>query len=89
MNQSSKNSADLEFRVFVRKLLQTKGITHEALARKLGTPETLIDRRVKQINHFLNDPEDGQPRAALAKAIERALEIRLTAEDYGWDPEQP
>lgn len=81
--------ADLEFRVFVRKLLGSKGMTHEALARKLGTPESLLERRVKQINHFLNDPEGGIPRASLAKAIERALEIRLTAEDYGWNPEEP
>lgn len=89
MSTPSEKASDLEFRVFVRKLLLSKGISHEALARKLGTPEHLIERRVKQINFFLNDPEGGIPRVSLAKAIERALEIRLTAEDYGWDPEQP
>ncbi len=89
MNGSDKIQSSLEFRGFVKKLLRSKGITHEELARKLGTPDELLDRRVKQIDHFLNDPEDGVPRASLAKAIERALEIRLTAEDYGWDPKKP
>jgi transcriptional regulator with XRE-family HTH domain len=79
----------LEFRGFVKKLLRAKGITYEDLARKLGTPEELLPRRVKQIDHFLNDPEDGQPRASIAKAIEFALGINLAPEDYGWDPKQP
>ena len=79
----------LEFRDFIKRLLRSKKITYEDLARKLGTPESLIQRRVKQIDHFLNDPEDGQPRAGFAKAIEAALEIHLEAEYYGWDPEQP
>ena len=89
MSASPEKTFDLEFRVFIRKLLRSKGITHEELARKLGTPEHLMERRVKQINFLLNDPDNGIPRASLAKAIERALEIRLTAEDYGWEPEQP
>jgi transcriptional regulator with XRE-family HTH domain len=85
---STVNSS-LEFRDFTKKLLRAKGMTYEDLARKLGTPESLIPRRVKQIDHFLNDPEDGQPRAGFAKAIEMALGINLEPQFYGWHPEQP
>lgn len=86
---AAEKSSILEFRDFIKKLLGSKKITYEALARKLGTPEDLVARRVKQIDHFLNDPEDGQPRAGFAKAIEAALEIDLPAVDYGWDPKKP
>jgi hypothetical protein len=75
-----------EFRDFIKKLLRAKGMT---LARKLGTPDHLLPRRVKQLDHLLNDPEDSDPRASLARAVEDALGIRLSAEDYGFDPEQP
>jgi transcriptional regulator with XRE-family HTH domain len=89
MSAPAASQSVLEFRDFIKKLLRSKGITYEALARKLGTPEELVPRRVKQIDHFLNDPEDGQPRAGFSKAIEQALEISLPAEDYGWDPRKP
>jgi transcriptional regulator with XRE-family HTH domain len=89
MSAPAASESILGFRDFIKKLLRSKGITYEALARKLGTPEDLVPRRVKQIDHFLNDPEDGQPRAGFAKAIETALEITLGAEDYGWDPKRP
>jgi ribosome-binding protein aMBF1 (putative translation factor) len=83
------NTSVLGFRDFVKRLLRAKGWSYEMLARKLGTPDDLIQRRVKQIDHFLNDPEDGQPRAGFAKAIESALDIVLPAEEYGWDAKQP
>jgi transcriptional regulator with XRE-family HTH domain len=78
-----------EFRGFLKKLLRAKGWTHEELARKLGTPESLMARRIKQLDHFFNDPEDGDPRMSFGKAVERALGASLDPEDYGWDPEQP
>lgn len=89
MSAPAKAESVLEFRDFVKKLLRAKGWTYEMLARKLGTPDDLIQRRVKQIDHLLNDPEDGQPRAGFAKAVEAAFDITLPAEFYGWDPEQP
>ena len=79
----------LEFRVFLKKLLRAKGWSYETLARKMATPEDLLQRRVKQLEHFFNDPENGCPRASLALAVQRALGVSLEAEDYGWDPEQP
>lgn len=89
MSGQAEIESILEFRDFVKKLLRARGLTYEALARKLGTPEDMIARRVKQLDHFLNDPNDGEPRAGMAKAVERALEIQLEPEDYGWNAKQP
>lgn len=89
MSATTETEPVLEFRDFVKKLLRAKGISYEALARKLGTPEALVPRRVKQLDHLLNDPDDSQPRAGFAKAVEVALDIILPPEFYGWDPEKP
>lgn len=77
-----------DFRGFLKKLVEARGLTYEGLARKLGTPDDLLKQRVKQIDHFFNDPDDGDPRTSLSKAIEEALGVVLPATDYGWNPEK-
>lgn len=76
-----------EFRSFLNKLRVAKGLSYESLARKMGTPDDIIEQRVKQLKHFFLD--EGEPRASFALAINKALGVTLEAEDYGWDPERP
>lgn len=74
-----------EYRYFLNKLRLKKGWSNRRLARELGTPDSIMDARERQLEHFFLDSEN--PRTGLAKAIERALGVTLDAEDYGWNPE--
>ena len=78
-----------EFRGFLDKLRRVKGWSYKTLARNMGTPGEILNQRVRQLERFFH--EDGEPRVALAKAVERALDkdLNLPAEDYGWDPTKP
>lgn len=79
------------YREFLGKLRRDKNISYRDLAVKMGTPEYLLEDRVKQLQHFFNDSKN--PNAGFAKAVERALDdgdgkhpLSLPPEDYGWDP---
>lgn len=84
-----------EFRAFQKKLILSKYKTYRNAAEKLcegADPDflpELIEKRTRQIEHYLNDPDDGDPRASLAKAIEELTDCPLPASDYGWDPRVP
>jgi len=91
-----KTTSVREFRYFLNKIRVLKGLSYRALAEKMcrhtdpGMLADLVDRRTRQLEHFFNDPDDGDPRASLARAIEEALESpALPAADYGWDPSKP
>lgn len=87
-----------EFRYILKKLALKRYRTYRGLAEKMCIHpdpellEDLVDRRTRQIEHFFNDPDDADPRASLAKAIEEAVlpeGVTLSAEEYGWDPSKP
>ena len=82
---SAKVGAAPFYRGFLRALRDRQHLSNRALARQMGTPDELLDAREKQLEHFFADSEN--PRASIAKAIEKALGVECTAEDYGWNPE--
>lgn len=76
------------FRDFLKKLIRSKHLNYRSLALEMGTPQDILDQRVKQFEHFFEEG-GGEPRAGFAKAIEEALGVCLEAHDYGWDPSKP
>jgi len=87
-----------EFRALLKKLALKRYKTYRGLAEKLCVHpdpemlEDLIERRTRQVEHLLNDPDDGDPRGSLLLAVSEAVlpeDTHLTAEECGWDPSRP
>lgn len=73
------------YRYFLNKLRQAKHLSNRDLARKMGTPDEILDGRERQLERFFLEGEN--PRAGFAKAVEEALGVSLPAVDYGFNPE--
>jgi hypothetical protein len=75
-----------EYRDFLGKLRRRKRLSYRDIARKMGTPDDLLEQRERQLEHFFSDGEN--PRAGFALAVIRAIDpdLALTPEDFGWDP---
>lgn len=85
-----------EFRAFQKKVALLKFGNYRTMAEKMcfsQDPETLADlveRRTRQLEHYFNDPDDGDPRASFARAVEELIELPpLPAVEYGWDASKP
>ncbi len=85
-----------EFRAFQKKLFLLRYGNYRSGAEKMcfhddaETLADLIERRTRQLEHYFNDPDDGDPRASFARAVEELIDCPpLPAVEYGWDPRKP
>lgn len=87
-----------EFRALLKKVALKRYKNYRGIAENLCVHpdpeylEDLIEKRTRQVEHLLTDPEDGDPRGSLLLAVWQlvfGLDTPLTAEEVGFDPSKP
>lgn len=87
-NPELPGSRLMDFQVFLDKLRRSKGLTYKDLASRIWgrLDSEQMQKAEKRLEHFFRDAN--VPKASMAKAVERALEVNLDPEDYGFDAEE-